>query len=494
MTSCGNSTNTETTASGNSESTESSAIDSNITDNDESTNVEITSDVLSDSETEKDSSETSSEITIDSDTTADTVTESGATTDTVTESGTTTDTETELGSSEDVTTTETESDTKTEEETEDPRLSEEYAPVLYFSGKDIYNIASEYIDGWKTGAGYLDDCQLLDNGKTARLITNTANIEAFLPLLTSPAEAAPYIAIKYRTNTPNILLQVFADSEYLSVQGGSVCDFSVSSSGRWETTVIDLTSKIAKFDGEIVNYIRFDFLNSPSKNLKEGDYMDIEYIGFFKSEADFAKFEGIKTKYDYSLNDPTSGYELYNLVYGAHIDSASATLDGNAVKNMNPGVSANSKDNRFLISVNANADTIDMKGWAVVDGGIAGYKWSADGGKTWHDAYLVGGGTFNNLGVEHLKAVALYVKNDMSQYENIFTSLDSSKAGGGFQHAALRIDLGAYEGQTVDVVFAAVSAKDQTKLCPLAIFTGITVGAESNTNDETKVIIDESKN
>ena len=71
--------------------------------------------------------------------------------------------------------------------------------------------------------------------------------------------------------------------------------------------------------------------------------------------------------------------------------------------------------------------------------------------------------------------VALYLKNDMSQYVNIFYNLESSKVGGGFQHASIRINLGAYSGQTVDVVFAAVSADDQTKLCPIAIFTDISV-------------------
>ena len=233
----------------------------------------------------------------------------------------------------------------------------------------------------------------------------------------------------------------------------------------------------SKYDGEVANYIRFDFLNSPAQKLQSGDYIEIEYIGFFKSEADFAKFEGIKTKYDYSLIDPESGYSISSgIAHGAYLDVVRVLdADGNIVKQLTPGVCANSADNRFLVPVRKEASSLDMNGWAVVDEGIAGYKWSADGGKTWHDVQLVGASAFNNVGQAHLEAVALYLKNDKSQYVNIFTDLETSKVGGGFQHASIRIELSAYAGRTVDVVFAAVSAEDQTKLCPIAIFTDVRV-------------------
>ena len=473
---CGDKTPTESTSESLTERTESESASGS---NQESDSSSIEGATETSAATDGDSSEENSSST---ETDYDVETESNKTDSEITdittdgeESRTETESNSTIESGSDV----TEGTEETEEtvETEDPRLSAEYAPVLYFSAKDIYNIAREYVDGWKMGSGYLDDCQLLDNGKTAKLITHTGTVEAFLPLLTSPAEAAPYVAIKYRTTTANILMQMFIDSENLSVQGSSVTDFSVSSSGEWETLIVDLTSKIAKYDGEVANYIRFDFLNSPAQKLQSGDYIEIEYIGFFKSEADFAKFEGIKTKYDYALIDPESEYSISSgIAHGAYLDVVRVMdADGNIVKQLTPGVCANSADNRFLVPVRKEASSLDMNGWAVVDGGISGYKWSADGGKTWHDVQLVGASAFNNVGQAHLEAVALYLENDKSQYLNIFSDLEASKVGGGFQHASIRINLGAYSGQTVDVVFAAVSAEDQSTLCPLAIFADITV-------------------
>jgi hypothetical protein len=105
-------------------------------------------------------------------------------------------------------------------------------------------------------------------------------------------------------------------------------------------------------------------------------------------------------------------------------------------------------------------------GWCVVEGGVDHYVWSADGGKTWHSVEDFGRSTAsasaNNI------SAALARSNQTYEF-----TLDADGSNGSFSGTAgnnpkgIAADLEAYKGQTVDVIFGAVPAKDTTTILPL---------------------------
>jgi hypothetical protein len=101
-----------------------------------------------------------------------------------------------------------------------------------------------------------------------------------------------------------------------------------------------------------------------------------------------------------------------------------------------------------------------------------------DGGKTWHDATayngeLVSASNAHLNGVTSRIGVSLGTDSVANAvYQGTLNLPDPTAVKG------ISVDLSAYAGQTVNVIFAAVSASDTSTLCVLHYITNISVSAQ----------------
>jgi hypothetical protein len=223
--------------------------------------------------------------------------------------------------------------------------------------------------------------------------------------------------------------------------------------------------------------LRFDFLNTAADSLPANSYLDIAYIGFFATESDAGRFEygdefktqeQIKDENNALCVDPESGYTLSDKAYGTNIDF----INGESVT----WEAGNSKHGVSVIDFSKTTledGRLTVAGWTVVDGGIAKYIWSADGGKTW---YKTGGVPGSGAGEAHFKVITKKI--------GAYTFSDGTAKNSTYQTAAgviggIEMNLSAYNGKTVDVIFAAVPVKDPRAICPLILLKNVTVIGES---------------
>ena len=106
------------------------------------------------------------------------------------------------------------------------------------------------------------------------------------------------------------------------------------------------------------------------------------------------------------------------------------------------------------------------------------YEFSLDG-KTWQDATLVGRG-LGNASKDHLNLASSWFLGGYT-FEDAEASyvgaIYQSPTGLGNDTKGLGADLSAYEGQTVNVTFAAVPKNQPDSLCLIACVTGVEVQA-----------------
>ena len=370
-----------------------------------------------------------------------------------------------------------------EVETEDPRLSAEYAPVLYFSAKDVYNVAKpgewDALDGFRR-VGMV----MMDKEETyCRLYAiNTGATDSNFPLLTSSRKGAQYLVLKYRTTIEGIKVEFFLDSENSDAVGTSSSGFiSATADGFWNIMVFDL-SKIKAYNGTKVNYIRFDFVNA--NPMPEGAYLDVQYIGMFNSIDDANKFE-----YGEDYVDPSfqtgNDYTITDLTHASAIDYI------NGVSVTGQGLGANSNKGAQIYngrvwtqngtdSEGKKTFTVGFSGWTVVEGGFSKIVWSVDGGATWHDVIAPEGG-YRNGDSAHISAV-----NDRLGVTDAIQDTETSVKGCKYQGAVgVQAVLGEeYEGKEVMLQFAAIPNDAPDTLVPLLLLTKIDVGAVPGVADE----------
>ena len=128
-----------------------------------------------------------------------------------------------------------------------------------------------------------------------------------------------------------------------------------------------------------------------------------------------------------------------------------------------------------------NGTTVDngllvLSGWCVVDGGVAKYVWSADGGKTWNDVDLRIYPSLSNASQEVINAANNYLGTafEASQITNAMFQ-GAANLEDLLKVAGIAADLSGYAGQTVDVTFAAVPEAAQDTLCVIVHITGVEV-------------------
>ncbi len=199
----------------------------------------------------------------------------------------------------------------------------------------------------------------------------------------------------------------------------------------------------------------------------------------FKIVADgnYEKWEKEEKQAPTGYIDPSSGYTETDLIYTAHMDFINCQKIGMQIRyNQEVPVMIYNKTAISRDNINIAGNSMVFSGWAVVEGGVSKYVWSADGGKTWHNVSYC---KMSQPG--SASSAILAAASDRTQGACQFTSADAANAS--FQGSAttpvgLEADLSAYAGQTVNVTLAAVPAKAQDTLVLLYHVEGIILDAE----------------
>ena len=362
---------------------------------------------------------------------------------------------------------------------------------LIFTAREIYDVTEQGVWGDYFGCLGYDKVNLCYKNQVeyVRLTSYGGDdvSEAYFHLFSSSHKVAPYIAIKYRTTTTNINMQIFSDSVNKTVNGKNYTTFSVNSNGKWQLKIVDLTASIAEFDGQTANYLRFDFLNS--SKMPENAYVDIAYIGFFNSSEEATAYDA-ESFTEENYIDPASPYTASDKIFYSCLDMINGMGPDGASNYNNRG--GNYKKGVEVIEYNGTTfqeNLLVISGWSVVDGGINKYIWSADYGKTWHDT-----GLYNRKTIYNDNDSGTYVNATESKLGMKLTDPVGAKKCTGYQCAVgsgtkcdgISIDLSDYKGKTVDITFAAVTEADLSKICVLDYIEGVYVGDKSEF-DFTKI-------
>ena len=197
------------------------------------------------------------------------------------------------------------------------------------------------------------------------------------------------------------------------------------------------------------------------------------------SDEDDTSSEAEKIVYNEYVKEG-SGYSVSSLDYASCLDMLNGRGPNSTQKYSSRG--GNSLKGVDTVAHNGNTFSngkLVVTGWSVIDGGVSKYVWSIDGGKTWHNASPYNMSAIKSAGTAFFNGV----------YSRIGVTLDSSSAANAVYQGTvdledptavqgIEVDLSAYAGQTVNVIFAAVPSKNTETLCVLHYITGVTVIAE----------------
>ena len=340
---------------------------------------------------------------------------------------------------------------------------------------------------------------------------------------TSDISSGAYVVVKYRipaSNPENNYFQFYTSTD----AGASVSECilgagTVYKDGEWHIMVVDIAAKNHKHfahsgDGETyyAKYLRIDIFNVP---MATTSYVDIAYVGmtddlnklfeleklqdnvcnevgvfgngsncvFYDLDGNIVEGSGsgsgsgsvtpTPTEIVYIDPDNAQGYTQSETPYLSGIDYINGNGDNDPNDQAYNSYRSNQVDGPKVVNYDkatvGNA-YLALAGWTCVYEGIEKFVWSADGGKTWHDAVLynreqlsaaAGGvmsaanGHFASSGIEGF---------DKETYNQEYYAGSAYQASYGTASgiAAHLID---YIGQEVDVTFAAVPKNAPTTLC-----------------------------
>ena len=395
--------------------------------------------------------------------------------------------------------------------------------------------ATELVNKSSTSINGIGAIDLADDGSYIRYFgdgsgTREAYFEVFKNKADNPISTGKYVVLKYRipsTNSEKNYFEFFlttdssADITKCSLKGGTVYD-----DGEWHIMVIDTVEKGHKHfedNGDAMTYytqfLRLDVFNVA---LSEDSYVDIAYIGMVDDLTKLLEYERTQKeaceKVDvFVANNAYTTYDLSGAIVGNGGDSSGGStdsqdkvyIDPNNAQGYKPsttpfisgidyingfgdGDAADPAFNNFRSHQNIgpkvyNFDDstmgnayLTLTGWTCVYEGIEKYVWSADGGKTWHDAVIVGmeklgtaGGGVKLAADDHFSksGIAGFDANtyDKSYYENSNYQGHFGDANGVSAH------LVDYIGKEVDVTFAVVPKNAPDTLCVIAHIENVRV-------------------
>ena len=376
---------------------------------------------------------------------------------------------------------------------EQPPLENENLLLGYTDHEELFEAINDLPEMFGTPVmGSDDDCEnyvsvyvKLENDKYKE-----SYVSIFAPK-NKGDKTGQYMVLKYRVPSSNSEglgpIQFWASTDRTGAGGTEYFHFYPVADNQWHVAIFDLTTYSAitmeeSENGYSVNYVRADIFN---KEFEDGEnHIDIAYFGIDEDllkicqlEAD--KFDFVQlyndgktvdistetgAEYVKSYLDPSSGYTLSTLPYLCTFDYVCEVRKFNLVS-----YSGVADIPSVLGAVTDSKGRASASGWCMVEGGVAKYVYSTDGGKTWKDATGAPGSANNDM-----ITVARRTMGDSF----LVGSETESKANGSFQ-GRLYFDLTDDIGKTVDVVFAAVPKADEKTLIILLSIDKITPGMES---------------
>ena len=362
------------------------------------------------------------------------------------------------------------------------------------------------------GLTLINRAELADDKSYVRFYGKSGIPEAYFNVysLTKPQFAnvtstGQYVVFKYRMPAGISSLGSFefftSTVNTGAVSGDNIVIQNVVQDGEWHVVIIDLSKRLPAFkpneNGEyLAKYFRFDFFNGA---VSPEMYIDFAYVGLSDSLEEILSInadmetvtlvdgsdiitvdpktgnEHVEASVEYI--DKSSGYVKSSVSYASTIDMINGM--GGAATHFTGVGSQSNKD----VQVHKHGGTtvagskLVFSGWAVANGGIEKYVWSADGGKTWNDVVLYNGTGIGNVQQAHVDAL-------VGRTGATVTDLEATKRNGHFQGSvgsgenvqnALAADLSEYAGQTVNITFAAVPYTEPDSLCIILHVTDITV-------------------
>ena len=165
----------------------------------------------------------------------------------------------------------------------------------------------------------------------------------------------------------------------------------------------------------------------------------------------------------------------FTKMYGFKVDGTRSNAGGYAYRT---ATSHAYEDVRTLYSNMPVKTELTVRGWAIVEGGVEAYMWSADYGKTWTE--------LDQRGVDSGRSADL-----PAQYSSWYSSSGSfsgaiaanayfDKSSNGTVDNGLKIDLSSYVGRVVDIIVAA-KPNGSDALCPVSRIDNVAVYGESGT-------------
>ena len=323
-----------------------------------------------------------------------------------------------------------------------------------------------------------------------------------------------YLFFKYRIpkgaeySTLNTI-EIFTSTVNAHFTGGDNFSISVVQDGEWHVVIVDVSKKLSatKFgkngDGRYVaKYLRVDVFN---EKVGAGMYAEFSAMGFadnldviyeeFCSDMEYVTVVGSSTdKIDPSTGSAyvpsyvhkDSGYTVSDVDHYIWIDAINKVSHSFGVTNGQKVVEKASTTTKTI-----REGLVVLTGWAVVEGGVDKYVWSADGGKTWHDTVMYNGHTLQNADEAMFKTFkwrkgysTFAGPGHIEGEETVVTALDPNvnyKKNGGFHGGSgICANLADYfaEGDVVNVTFAAVPSSAPNTLIVIGHVTNNEVYVE----------------
>ena len=316
-----------------------------------------------------------------------------------------------------------------------------------------------------------------------------------------------YLYLKYRIPVGSgystlSAMEIFTSTVNAHFQGGDSFNINVIQDGEWHVVIVDVSQKLAatKFgknsEGRYVaKYLRVDVFEQKSGS---GMYAEFAAMGFADNldviykeicgDMDYVTVIGSST----TKVDPTTGAAFVKTYIKEESGYTKSSVEYAGWIDMINGMGGNKGTaNKTSIRVNhtiatpefsdhcgttlADTQLLTLAGWFVANGGVEKYVWSADGGKTWHDASLYLRTGFDPAGAAHLEqlaAVGAVISDENATKANC---IFQGSAGKGAQTGGIAADLADYAGKKVDVTFAAVPKNDPNGLCLIIQIVGVQV-------------------
>lgn len=385
-------------------------------------------------------------------------------------------------------------------------------PAINDDGSEILNVLVKptEISVITENAGHnLGEIVLDESGEFVRFYGNATEGEAYFTVFTNGNNkmTGQYAVIKYRvpsTVTEDHYFQLFTSTQNDQPEAAdnlNIPSSTIVKDGEWHVIIVDISKEIATYkandSGEYAaKYVRFDIFNV---QMSKTSYVDIAYFGIAESfeqicelnaeEEDGAiiSFGSIKETIDFESGvispyapeegyiKPDSGYTQSSTAYVSTIDFINGVG-----KEDESSLNIVSNHKNGIATFDFNGPTtgeayLAISGWTMVYEGAEKYVWSADGGKTWNDTVFLGRSDFSQISKENGIIAAANGYFAIDGYDSHQYSDKCAFQGNYGKPSGIAAKLDAYEGQTIDVIFAVVPTNEPETLCLLICVENVRV-------------------